>query len=121
MLLLLYFCWFNVAMPQIVAYAQYILEPIMVIVITLSGILMLFGAVGIKISNNLGSIVVGGIFRGIGYLCRTLFQAIGWVIRNTFRIIPRVLNGSRRIFKLMGLNEVPSNICSVIVVIIMII
>lgn len=118
MLIALYFFIVNVAVPQISAYAQSLLEPIMVIVITLAGIVMLFGAVGMKISNNLGSTVVGGIFRGVGYLCRILLQALGWVIRNTFRMMPRVLNGSRRTFNQMGLNAVLSNILAVVVVIV---
>lgn len=117
MLIALYFFLVNVAIPQIGAYAQVLLEPIMVSVITLAGIVMLFGAVGMKISNNLGSTVVSGIFRGIGYLCRTLFQALGWIIRNTFRMIPRVFNGSRITFNQMGLNAVISNILAVVVVI----
>ena len=118
MLIALYFFFVNVAVPQISAYAQALLEPIMVIVITLAGIVMLFGAVGMKISNNLGSTVVSGIFRGIGYLCRTLIQAIGWIIRNTFRMMPRVFNGSRRTFKQLGMNAAVSNILAVVVVIV---
>lgn len=58
MLIALYFFIVNVVLPQIGAYAQALLEPVMVIVITLAGIVMLFGAVGMKISNNLGSTVV---------------------------------------------------------------
>ncbi len=118
MLIALYFFIVNVAVPQISAYAQALLEPIMVIVITLAGIVMLFGVVGMKISNNFGSTVVGGIFRGVGYLCRILLQALGWVIRNTFRMMPRVFNGSRRTFNQMGLNAVLSNILAVVVVIV---
>lgn len=118
MLIALYFFIVNVAVPQISAYAQDLLEPIMVIVITLAGIVMLFGVVGMKISNNFGSTVVGGIFRGVGYLCRILLQALGWVIRNTFRMMPRVFNGSRRTFNQMGLNAVLSNILAVVVVIV---
>ena len=118
MLIALYFFIVNVAVPQISAYAQALLEPIMVIVITLAGIVMLFGVVGMKISNNFGSTVVGGIFRGVGYLCRILLQALGWVIRNTFRMMPRVFNGSRRTFNQMGQNAVLSNILAVVVVIV---
>ena len=117
MLIAVYLFIVNVAVPQIGAYAQALLEPIMMIVITLAGIVMLFGAVGMKISNNLGSTVVGGIFRGIGYLCRALFQVLGWIIRNTFRMVPRVFNGSRRTFNQIGVNTVISNILAVVVVI----
>ena len=118
MLITLYFFIMNVAVPRIGAYAQALLEPVMVIVITFAGIVMLFGAVGMKVSNNLGSTVVGGIFRAIGYLCRTSIQAVGWIVRNTFRMIPRVFNGSRRTFNQLGLNVWISNILAVIVVVV---
>ncbi len=118
MLIALYLFIMNVALPQIGAYAQALIEPVMVIVITLAGIVMLFGAVGIKISNNLGSTVVGGIFRAIGYICRTIITAIGWIIRNIFRMIPRVFNGSRRTFNQIGINALVSNLLAIVVVVI---
>ena len=82
----------------------------MPIVITLGGILMLLSIVGIRVSNNLGSTIVGGIFRAIGYLVRTIFNAAGWLIRGFFHCIPRVYNGSRRMFGQMHLNAPVSNI-----------
>ena len=118
MLIALYLFIVNVALPQIGAYAQALLEPVMVIVITLAGIVMLFGAVGLKISNNLGSTVVSGIFRAIGYVCRTIIRAIGWIIRNIFRMIPRVFNGSRRTFNQLGMNALVSNLLSIIVTVV---
>ncbi len=118
MLIALYLFIMNVDWLQIGAYAQALLEPIMVIVITLAGIVMLFGAVGMKISNNLGSTVVDGMFRAIGYICRTIITAIGWIIRNTFRMIPRVFNGSRRTFNQIGINALVSNILALVVVVI---
>lgn len=98
-------------------YALALLKPIMVIVITIAGIVMLFGAVGMRISNNLGATVVGGIFKGIGYICRTLLQAFGWIVRNAFRMIPRIYNESKRIFSQMGLNTTVSALLAVLVVI----
>ena len=118
MLIALYLFIVNVALPQIGALAQALLEPVMVIVITLAGIVMLFGAVGMKISNNLGSTVVSGIFRAIGYVCRTIIRAIGWIIRNIFRMIPRVFNGSRRTFNQLGMNALVSNLLSIIVTVV---
>lgn len=120
MLIAVYFFIVNVALPQLGAYANALLEPIMTIVITLAGIVMLFGAVGMRISNNLGSTIVGGIFRAIGYLGRILIEAIGWIIRNTFRMIPRVFNGSRRTFNQMGMSPVISNVLAVVAVIVVI-
>lgn len=118
MLIALYMFIVNVVIPQFGAYAQALLQPVMVIVITLAGIVMLFGAVGMKISNNLGSTVVGGIFRAIGYICRTIIRAIGWIVRNIFRMIPRVFNGSRRTFGQMGMNALVSNLLAVVVIVI---
>ena len=116
MLIAFYLFVVNVALPQLGSYADALLEPVMTIVITLAGIVMLFGAVGLKISNNLGSTIVGGIFRITGYLCHTIIKAIGCIIRYTFRLIPRVFTESRRAFSQMGLSTLLSNLLSVMVV-----
>lgn len=100
----------NVALPQLGAYAQALIEPMMMIIIGLAGIVMLFGAVGMKISTNLGSTVVGGVFMGIGYVVRMLFQAISWIVQTSIRMTPRVFNGSRSFCYQLGLNEVLSNV-----------
>lgn len=115
MLLALYYFIMNVALPQIGAYAEALIEPVVVIAITLAGIVMIFGAVGLKISNNLGSTIMNGIFRGIGYLFQWLFRAIAWIVRSTFRLLPRVFAESRRIFGQLGLNPALSNILAVLV------
>lgn len=118
MLIALCFFIVNVLLPQIAAYAQAFVELIMVIVITMAGIVMLFGAVGMKISNNLGSTVASGIFQAIGYTCRTIIKAIGWIARNIFKMIPPVFNESRRTFRQIGANDLISNLLAVLVVII---
>lgn len=116
MLIAMYLVIVNVIVPQLVAYAPVLLEQIMVIVITLSGIIMLFGAVGMKISNNLGSTVVNNFFRAIGYICRTIIQSVGWIIRTTSKMIPRVFNESRRTFsKSLGLSPLVSTLLAAIV------
>lgn len=115
MLLALYFFIMNVALPQIGAYAEALINPVMTIVITFAGIVMIFGAVGIKISNNLGSTIINGIFRGIGYLFQSLFRAIAWIVRSTFRLLPRVFAESRRIFGKFGLKPFLCNIFAVLV------
>lgn len=117
MLIVLYFVIVNVVMPQIGAYASALLEPVMVIVICLAGLVMIFGAVGMKISNNLGATVVGKIFEAIGYICRKLIQAIGWIVKNTFKMIPKVFKGSKNVFEQHELKALTSNALAVIVVI----
>lgn len=121
MLVAVYFFIINVVVPQLAAYANALVEPVMTIIITLAGILMILGAMGIRISNNLGSTILGGIFRVVGYLGRTLIQAIGWIVRNTFRIIPIVFNGSRRTFTQLGLNSLVSNLLALVVVVIVVV
>lgn len=121
MLIVLYFFFINILVPQVVAYLLALLEPLMVIVITMAGIVMLFGAVGMKISNNLGSTIMNGLFRGIGYIFNSLFRAIAWIVRSTFRLLPRVFNESRRAFMQIGLNALVSNLLAVIVAIIFVI
>ncbi len=120
MLIALYSAIVNVVIPQIGAYVQGLLDPVMAIIITIAGIVIIFSAVGIKISNNLGSTIVSGIFRAIGYIVRTIFRAIGWIVRNIFRIIPRVFAESRRTFKGFGLNALASNLLAVVVVVVII-
>ena len=106
----LFFIYF--VLPQLGLYAEAAVEPVMTIIIALAGIVMLFGAVGFKISENLGSTVTNGLFRAIG----ALFRALGWIIRFIFRLLPRVFTGSRRMFIRAGLNEIASTILAAIVV-----
>ena len=121
MLIALYLVIMNVVIPQLVVYAQALFESVMVIVITLAGIVMLFGAVGMRISNNLGSTVVSGIFRAIGYICRTIIEATAWIVRNIFRMLPRIFNCSRRTFRQIGVNDLVSNLLAVLVVVVVLV
>ena len=114
MLIALYHILVSEFLPRMGAYALTLLDLIMPIVIVLAGIVLLFGAVGFKISNNLGSTVTNGIFRAIGYLVRTLVNAIGWIIRAISRFMPRVYRESRRVYSDMGLNSFVSNLLAVI-------
>ena len=120
MFIALYFFIMNVVLPQIGGYFQAILEPIMVIVITFAGIVMLFGAVGMKISSNSGSTVVSGAFRAIGYIGTNLIRLIGRIIRYILTLIPRVFNGCKKTFNQAGLNDLLCNVFSVIITIVFI-
>lgn len=121
MLIALYFFIVYEVIPQVGAYAEALLEPIMTIVIALCGMIMLLGAVGIKVSNNLGSTVVSGLFRACGYIFRTIIQAIGWIIRQLVALIPRVFNGSRRFFRQAGANAVVSNLLAVLATVLVVV
>ena len=121
MLIALYFFIMNVALPQIAVYAEALIEPVMIIVITLAGLVMILGAVGMKVSANLGSTIVNGIFRGIGYVFQAMFHAIGWIVKSSFRLLPRVFAGARKTFTQWGLNSVWSNVLAVLVTVIVLV
>lgn len=120
MIIASYFFIVNVVLPQMGAYAQVLIRPIMLILITLAGIVMMFGAVGMRISNNLGSTVVNGIFRAIGYIGTTIIRGIVWIVRSITRAIARVFNGSRRTFVQCGLNQVLSNFLAMLVTLVIV-
>lgn len=115
MLIVFYLFIMNVVLPKIGEYTQALIEPVMLIVITLAGIVMIFSAVGLKVSNNLGSTVVGGIFGAIGYIGKTIVQALAWIIKSTIRMIPKVFDKSTRVFDGMGMNPILTNVLSVFV------
>lgn len=117
MLVGLYLFTTKVVIPQLAAYASALLAPVMTIVIILFGLIMVFGAIGIRISNNLGSTIFGGIFRGIGFLVRSLFHAIGWIITRTARMIPRLFVSSRNTYATMGAGNFLRNLLAAITVI----
>ena len=92
MLIALFFFLVKVVIPQL----SNLLVGFLVPIIILSGIVMIFGSVGMKISNNLGSTIVSGIFRAIGYLGRQIFKWIDRIARYTFKTTPKVYNECRR-------------------------
>lgn len=118
MLIILYLLAKNVILPQLGVYAMALVEPVMVIIITIAGITILFRAVGINISNNLSATIIGYVFIAIGYIVRTTVQAIGWVIRHAFRLTPNVYRTSRDTFLKSGVSNVNSNILAAVVVVI---
>lgn len=121
MLIALYYLVVNVVLPQIASYAFALFECVIVITITLIGIVILLKPLGLKVPNTIGSTIVGGISKVVGYLCRSLFKAIGWIIRKTLRIIPRIFNGSKLKLRQLGINALGSNVLAALVVIIVLI
>ena len=112
---MLYLTWKFItimAIPTIAVYANALFEPTLTIVVMLAGLIMLFGAVGIRISNNLGTTVVNGIFRAIGFVIVGIFRALGWIIRQIAALMPRVFRGTNNALRNVGLNPVASGVCS---------
>jgi len=114
MIIALYFFIKTNLIPELSAYADAMLEPIMTIVIALFGMVMLFGAVGMRISENMGSTILSAIFSALGFICRTIISAIGWIIRNTFALLPRVYRGSKHLYNDMGASDTVSTLLGIL-------
>lgn len=115
MLILLYLVIVGIVVPQLGGVLSSALEGFGVIFIMIAGIVMVFGAVGIRISQNLGSTVVGGLMRGVGFICRSIIQGIGWLFRQIALFLPRVFRGVRDAGVRAGWSQTVSNVVGLIV------
>ena len=68
------------------------INALMPCVIMLAGIVILLGAVGIKVSNNLGSTIVKGLFGAIGILVHFIWKGIVALLLCITGIIPTIYN-----------------------------
>ena len=114
MIIAMYLFVTNTFIPQLGAHANAMIQPVMTIVIMLAGIVMLFGAVGFRISNTLGSTIIGGIFRAVGFIFQTIIRSIGWILRHAFGLVPQIYAGSRRTFTQIGMAPLLANILSAV-------
>lgn len=116
MLVALYI-FINAVFPLMGATCIALINGLMPAVIVLAGIIMLFGAVGIPLSRNLGSTIVERLFAAVGYIFRQLFEAIGWLIRQLpllYRWIHQILVG-------FGLNTQLSSIVAALLILVIIV
>ena len=112
MLIALYIVIVNHLIPTGLAYFNFLVKPTMLIVITMAGLVIIFGAVGFRVSQNLGSTIVEGIFRAIGFVVSHLFWAVGWIVTRTFMLLPRVYNWTHPSLIDAGANKIVSFILS---------
>lgn len=119
MIIGLYLLIVSLVIPTLGAYANALSEPVMIIVIILAGIMILFGSIGMKISNNLGSTIAGNIFKAIGYVFKKMIDAIGWIVKKVVNLIPVVFKKSRTIFR-KKCNELVSNVLATLTTILIV-
>ena len=117
MLIAIYMFCVTVVIPKCLVYLAVLFESAMIWFIMGAGMLMLLSAVGVRISNNMGSTIVGGIILAIGFIVRTLVQALGWILRNMIIAMPRVFFSSRRAFLRSGMNGILANILATVAMI----
>lgn len=97
-------------LPRLGEMAWAMLTPIMVIVITLAGITMLFGAVGMKISTNLGSTIVSAIFGAVAFIGISFVKFLSWLVQRLTTVAVVTFEKSQHKFLSMGLNSIVSTI-----------
>ncbi len=117
-MILLFIAWISNQLPMWQQVGAEAAEPIAVIALIITGIIIAFGAAGMRISENLGATVIGGIFGAIGYVCRTIIQAIGWVIRQIATATPRVYRWARNTVQSMGASKAVANLIGAVVAIV---
>lgn len=88
--------------------------------IMVSAIVMIFGALGMKISKRLGSTVAKGIFAGIGFLVKNLFLAISWGVKGIFAFTPKLFLWTKEQLKAAGMKEVPASLLAALITLIVI-
>ena len=92
------------------------------IVILLIGMMIMLSAVGIRVPANLGSNIVSGLFKGIGFLFKKLTALIALICVGIARFIPKVFYGTREFFsKSPKINPVVGNLLAMLITIIVIV
>lgn len=107
----------NLVIPRIGIDLSGLFAPMMVFIIIIGGLLIALGAVGVHISGNIGSTLLAGIMRAIGYTCNLIIQGIKWIIVQIYKACPKVFKASRKVIEQVIHNRIVSNILAAIVTI----
>ncbi len=111
----------NVIIPRVLSVVHQLTEPVIVGIIMIAAILIMLSAVGVKISQNLGSTVLKGILGGLGRLGTAIIHGIGWLIRQIARLLPRVYHGSQRWLTQIGMKPGFATVLAVLITVIVLI
>lgn len=104
-------------LPRLGSYSIATINALMPAIIILVGMVMLLGAVGIKVSNNLGSTIVKGVFGAVGILVHFIWKGMVALFLWVVGIIPIIYKKSQRVFlNSIGLNHNISSILAFLVV-----
>lgn len=104
-------------LPRLGSYSIATINALMPAIIILVGMVMLLGAVGIKVSNNLGSTIVKGVFGAVGILVHFIWKGVVALFLWVTGVIPTIYKKSQRAFSnSIGLNQNISSVLAFIVV-----
>ena len=105
---MLYICYRMalIGLPKLALACQGFIEPIMLVAIIFIGMLILFGALGMHISSNLGSTLIGGLMRGAGRLISFVGrQLVSFVVWLFTRLIPGIYRRAYRFYNDGGVSD----------------
>ena len=72
--------------------------------------IMVFGAVGMKISTNLGSTIVSAIFGAVAFIGISFVKFLSWLVQRLTTVAVVTFEKSQRKFLTMGLNSIVSTL-----------
>ena len=79
----------NYVMPTLAVIGAESFKLIMTVVITIAGLILIFASVGVHIHHGLGSTVVDGIFRGIGWVVRQIVRFFVWLFTSIYNLLKK--------------------------------
>ena len=91
--------------PRIVVFINAVTPSFIAILIALAGILLLFAAVGVKVSNGLATTVIGNVFKAIGFIAIALGKGIRWIVLGLVHAIPKFFRTVKKTLSGFGLNR----------------
>ena len=114
MMIIVYLVCTNIVFPSIEKYASSVLGMMGPFLIAGAGIVLLFGALGFRISQNLGATIVGSLFRAAAYLVQQAARGVVWLVVRVARLIPMVFVGTRRALAKRVANSIICNCIAVL-------
>lgn len=118
MLIALYMALTTIIIPQMGSFVAEAINVVMPCVIVLVGMMMLLGAVGMKVSTNLGATVTRGAFGAIGFLGRKMIEGLGWIVKSIAKLLSNLYQESKKALISWGLSTAGSTLLSVVIVVI---
>jgi hypothetical protein len=76
-------------MPTLAVLGAESFKLIMIVVITIAGLILIFASVCVHIHHGLGSTVVDGIFRGIGWVVRQIVRSFVWLFTSIYNLLKK--------------------------------
>lgn len=121
MFILIYLLFANVLIPNLVEVISALVPSVMACIIVLAGITMILGAVGLKVSTNVGTNIISTLFKGIGYLVKNIFKGVFWIIKSLFGLIPKIFGNIRKFLLSKGARLWLANLIATVAIILFIV